>query len=89
MLIKCWPGSQCLASLERSRAETVTNNSPRLARESGWDVDQWNPVQCLKISVHKIQKIVQALILSFLQFFGDLQSLKEVGELFRLDSYGD
>ena len=40
MLMKYWPGPQCLAALESSKAKTVTNNCPHLARERGWEVDQ-------------------------------------------------
>ena len=79
--MRCWPGPQCLASMGNSRAETVTNNCPDLARESGWEFHQWHLVQSPKVSVHKVQKIVQALVFPIVQFVADHKGHEEADEL--------
>ena len=82
MLMMCGLVLQCLASWENLRAETMTNNCPHLARGGGLDVDQWHPVHCPKVSVHKIQRTVQALIFPVVKFSGDRKGHKEAGDFF-------
>ena len=48
------------------------------------EIDMSHLVQCPKIVFHKFKKIVQALILPFVQFFGDFQGHKEFGKECRL-----